>query len=165
METSVRRGLVGSQMLGSRSAVHLDELGAVTVTTIESGVQGGHRAALAGPQYGVYSGTVVEENFAHVEIAVKSRHVEGRLAVVGRDVQGAGTFLREPLDELDAPGDDRLVRHPGSTDRPRVQRTSVLSEDLQRLQLALRGRAECRPAVHKIQTNLHLGIIVRRRSN
>lgn len=67
-------------------------------------------------------------------MAVKSGDVERRLTVLGSEIENARPFLREPLDELRASGENSFMGEAGSSDRASLERAAVLREDLESLE-------------------------------
>lgn len=113
-------------MLGGEATVHLNELGAISVTAVQSGVQGGHQGALARPEDGVYARATVQQQLAGVQVTVKGRDVERCLAILGGHVQETRSFFYQPLDQLQATGSHGFVSDSRAPDRPGVKGTTVL---------------------------------------
>lgn len=69
-------------MLRVCSSVHLYQFCTVPVSSVEGSVKGGHLAALCCSQNSIYPGSVVQKDFARVNVAVEGSYVKGRPTVV-----------------------------------------------------------------------------------
>lgn len=122
--------------------MHLNQLRAVPVSLVKSRVQRCHRVALASSENGIDLRAVIQEDFARVQVTVQSRDVERRFAVVRGNVQRARSPLRQPSYQFDSAGRNGLVSYPRASHGSGVKRSAVLTQNLQRLQLAFSRGAE-----------------------
>jgi len=110
--------------------VHLNQFRAISVPSVKSRIQRSHRVTPARSENGVDPRAMIQENLARIQVAVQSRDMKRRLAVVRSNVQRARSSLRQPLDQLDSAGRDGLVSDSRTSDSSNVERTAVLRQNL-----------------------------------
>lgn len=119
--------MLHSQLLRHGTTVHLNQFRTVPMSSIKSCVQRSHRVALAGSKNRIDSCTMIQKNFARVQMTMQSRDMKRCLAIVSSDVQRARSFFRQPFYQLDSTGRNGLVSYSRATHGFSVKRSAVLS--------------------------------------
>jgi hypothetical protein len=120
-------------MLGGCAPVKLYKFGAVSMSPVESRVEGCHEGALVRPHEGVDPDTAVKQELANVEVTMEGRDVKGCFPILRGDVYEARPTLGQPFNELQPTGSSGFVANPRSPDGARLKRCPVLRQDLQTL--------------------------------